>query len=225
MASFRQKKISRGQTLSDKLKQARISQEVSLEEMSQATKIQIKYLEILEEGDYQKLPGDIYAKAWLKLYADFLSLDISELLADYKIEKSVRDKLIKVSKPNDSKSIPNYNILKPNFLKILSIGFLVLILLGYLAWEINNIVSPPQVIISEPNNNFRTSESSVFIKGQTKPEVQLTINNETVLLDSDGNFIKEVNLVSGLNNLQINAKKKHSKINNLELIIFRDIID
>lgn len=211
--------------MADKLKQARISKEISLEEMSQATKIQIKYLEILEEGDYQKLPGDIYAKAWLKLYADFLSLDVNELLADYKIEKSVRDKLIKVSKPKEQKSFSNYNILKPNFLKVLAIAGLVLVLLGYLAWEINNIISPPQVTITEPSNNFRTSESSVLIKGYTKPEVQLTINNEKVLLDESGNFVKEVNLVSGLNNLEISAKKKHSKTNNLELIIYRDIIE
>jgi hypothetical protein len=50
----------------------------------------------------------------------------------------------------------------------------------------------------------------------------MTINNEKVLLDEDGNFEQTVNLVVGLNNLQISAKKKHSKINNLEWMILRE---
>ena len=68
MANFRQKKITRSKTLADKLKQARLEQAKTLEQASLATKIQVKYLEVLEEGDYQKLPGNIYSKAWLKLY-------------------------------------------------------------------------------------------------------------------------------------------------------------
>jgi len=73
MAGFRQKKITRGQTLADKLNKARIESGLSLEELSQKTKIQIKYLEILEQGDYNSLPGDIYAKAWLKLYGELFA--------------------------------------------------------------------------------------------------------------------------------------------------------
>lgn len=226
MASFRQKQISRSQTLADKLKQSRLEQEKTLEEASAATNIQIKYLEILEDGDYQKLPGDIYSKSWLKLYGDFLGLQISELLTDYKIEKSVSDKLSKVEttvvKINN---ISSYHILKPKVLKSLGAGFLILILLAYLGWEINNIVAPPDVKIFEPSNNFKTTDASVIIKGQTKPEVQLTINNELVLLDEEGQFNQPVNLVNGLNHLEISAKKKHSKLNIIEIIILRELLE
>ncbi|MCD4761326.1 helix-turn-helix domain-containing protein [bacterium] len=225
MASFRQKKISRGQTLADKLRQARVSKDISLDEAQEATKIQIKYLEILEEGNYQNLPGDIYAKAWIRLYADFLELPSQELLVDYKLEKSVSDKIIRLDKSNKTKSLPHYNILKPKVLKIAAISLLVLSLLGYLGWELNNIIAPPNIVILEPSNNFKTTESSVLIRGQTKPEVELTINNEIVPLDDQGEFNQVVNLVAGLNNLQISAKKKHSKTNNLELIILREILE
>jgi len=225
MSSFRQKKITRSQTLGDKLRKARLEQDKTLEAVSSATNIQVKYLEILEEGDHQKLPGDIYAKAWLKLYAEFLGLQVAELLVDYKIEKGISDKLTKVVNPQvRTKNISPANILKPRVLKFMGIGLLILALFVYLGWEINNIISPPQVTIFEPDNNLRTTESSVVIRGQTKPEVQLTINNELVLLDEEGYFSQEINLINGLNNLEINAKKKHSRTQTIEIIILRENI-
>ena len=48
------------------------------------------------------------------------------------------------------------------------------------------------------------------------------INNEKVLLDKEGNFKKDINLMLGLNNLEISAKKKYSKIKYTELSIFRE---
>ena len=113
----------------------------------------------------------------------------------------------------------------PRVLKVFVIALVIVALLGYLGWELYNIVAPPQVIILEPGDDFRTTESRVIIKGETQPEVTLTINNEAVLLDHDGNFNQEINLIIGLNNLQISAKKKHSRINTLELDILREAIE
>ena len=107
----------------------------------------------------------------------------------------------------------------------MGIGLLILTLFAYLGWEINNIISPPQVKIFEPTSNFKTTDSSVFIKGQTKPEVQLTINNELVLLDEEGYFNQEINLLNGLNNLEISAKKKHSRIRTIEMVILRESLE
>lgn len=222
MASFRHKTISRGQTLADKFSKARLEQDISLAEAQEATKIQSKYLEILESGDWEKLPGDIYAKAWIRLYADFLGLEVSGLLTDYKIEKSMSSKLVRINQPIKRRDFSRYNILKPRILKLSAIAILVLALLGYLGWELNNIIRPPSIFIAEPGNNFKTSDNSVVIKGHTEPEVTLTINHELVLLDGEGNFSETINLVIGLNNLEINAKKKHSKTNNLELVILRE---
>lgn len=225
MAAFRQKKISLGQTLPDKLRKARLEKEISLEEVQEATKIQIKYLEILESGDYQALPGEMYARAWIKLYANFLDLPAGELLNDYKLEKTVSDRLTKVDKPIKTQEPAKVNFLGPRVLKIFGISIVILFLLGYLGWEVKNIIAAPPITIYEPPNNFKTSASTIVIKGQTEPEVQLTINNEPVLPDKNGEFIQQINLVSGLNNLQISAKKKHSKTNNLELIILREDLD
>jgi hypothetical protein len=124
-----------------------------------------------------------------------------------------------------SNNISPYSILKPRVLKFLGVSLLILTLLAYLGWEINNTISPPEVIIFEPSTNFKTTESSVIIKGQTKSEVQLTINNELVFLDEEGKFSQSINLINGLNNLEISAKKKHSKVNIIEIIILRESLE
>jgi len=95
-----------------------------------------------------------------------------------------------------------------------------------LAWickihQIKFIFTSTAMVFS-PNNNLKTGVSSIDIEGQSEPEVQLFINNELVLLDEDGKFITNVALSLGLNNLEINAKKKHSKTRTIYLNILRE---
>jgi hypothetical protein len=42
------------------------------------------------------------------------------------------------------------------------------------------------------------------------------------LLDEQGNFIKNINLSTGLNNLEISAKKKHSRAQVIEIVVLRE---
>ncbi|MBP9802031.1 helix-turn-helix domain-containing protein [Patescibacteria group bacterium] len=219
MATFQKKTINKGQTVANRLKNARLEQSLSLNDVQTKIGVQKKYLEFLESADYDSLPGDVYVRNWLKLYGKFLNLNVSELLVDYKLEKSVGQKFVAVEERKEKKI---WQFLGPQFLKKVSVAFIVLAVLSYLAWEINNIISPPKITITQPNDNTKTTASSIMVSGQTEKEIQLNINGELVLLDTDGNFSKEVNLSLGLNNLLINAKKKHSKIRVVELKVLRE---
>lgn len=219
MVNFQRKTISQGQTVANRLQKCRQEKGFSLQQVSAATKIQLKYLEYLELGDYQSLPGEIYIRNWLKLYADFLALPAKELINDYKKEKNVSDQFKEEVYKKENKFI---KYLGPHFIRKIILALVVLSALGYLSWEINNIIAPPEVEIFSPSNNLKTSVSSIDIEGQSEPEVQLFINNELVLLDEEGKFITNVALSIGLNNLEINAKKKHSKTRTIYLNILRE---
>lgn len=65
------------------LKEARTARKLSLEEVEEETKIRRKYLQALENEQYDVLPGQVYAKAFLKNYARFLNLDIEEVMQAY----------------------------------------------------------------------------------------------------------------------------------------------
>lgn len=62
------------------LKAAREARKLSLEEVEEETKIRRKYLQALENEQYDVLPGQVYARAFLKNYARFLNLDVEEVM-------------------------------------------------------------------------------------------------------------------------------------------------
>ena len=56
---------------------------LSLEQISQNTKISVRALQAIEEGDFKKLPGGIYNTSYIRQYARAIDFDESELLAYY----------------------------------------------------------------------------------------------------------------------------------------------
>ncbi len=66
------------------LREARIRKGLSLTDVETITKIRSKYLEALEEDDFEVLPGPTVVKGFLRSYAVFLKLDPDPLLAEYR---------------------------------------------------------------------------------------------------------------------------------------------
>lgn len=66
------------------LRKARMEQGISLEQLQEITKIRKRYLECIEEGDYNALPGSFYVRAFIKSYAEAVGLDPAEVLSLYR---------------------------------------------------------------------------------------------------------------------------------------------
>jgi cytoskeleton protein RodZ len=66
------------------LREARQARGLSLKQVEAETRIRIKFLAALEEGNYTDLPAEVYAKGFLRNYALFLGLDPVEALEKYK---------------------------------------------------------------------------------------------------------------------------------------------
>ena len=64
------------------LKEHRESLEISLEDISDFTKIDIKYLLAIEEGDFSCLPN-VYMRLFLRSYCEYLKIDAVKALNDY----------------------------------------------------------------------------------------------------------------------------------------------
>lgn len=67
----------------EKLKEARKEKGYTLDDLQQITKIQKRYLVAIEEGNLESLPGNFYARAFIKQYADTVGLDGDKLLEEY----------------------------------------------------------------------------------------------------------------------------------------------
>jgi cytoskeletal protein RodZ len=67
-------------SLGAQLKAAREAKGLSLAEMQTQTKIQIPFLQAIEADDLEALPGDFYARAFIRRYASAVGLDSEQLL-------------------------------------------------------------------------------------------------------------------------------------------------
>ena len=56
---------------------------ISLEQIAEQTKIGVRSLRAIEDGDFDKLPGGIYNTSYIKQYARAIDFDEQELLALY----------------------------------------------------------------------------------------------------------------------------------------------
>ena len=56
---------------------------LSLEQIAQTTKISVRALQAIEEGNFKKLPGGIYNTSYIRQYARAIEFDEGELLAYY----------------------------------------------------------------------------------------------------------------------------------------------
>jgi cytoskeletal protein RodZ len=56
---------------------------ISLQQIADQTKISLRSLEAIEQGDYRKLPGGIYNTSYIKQYARAIDYDESEILSAY----------------------------------------------------------------------------------------------------------------------------------------------
>jgi hypothetical protein len=61
--------------IGNSLREARLRQDRDLARAEAETKIRARYLEALEEEDFDQLPGETYIKGFLRTYADYLGLD------------------------------------------------------------------------------------------------------------------------------------------------------
>ncbi|HEU4706689.1 MAG TPA: helix-turn-helix transcriptional regulator [Solirubrobacterales bacterium] len=64
-----------------KLREARTRRKLSLADVEAATKIRGRYLQAIENDEWGQLPGDTYARAFVRTYGRFLGLD-GERLAE-----------------------------------------------------------------------------------------------------------------------------------------------
>src|SRR4030095_422268 len=79
----------RGQLMSsfgESLRRERELRQISLREISEATKINLRYLDALERDDFRHLPGGVFNKGFVRAYAQFIGIDPETMVTAYREE-------------------------------------------------------------------------------------------------------------------------------------------
>jgi len=69
------------------LKRERELRQISLREVSEATKINLRYLEMLERNDFRHLPGGVFNKGFVRAYAQYIGVDPEDMINAYLLEE------------------------------------------------------------------------------------------------------------------------------------------
>ena len=181
------------------LSSARNKNKKEIEKIAEKLRIRSRYLEALENSEYDVFPGRIYALGFLKAYAEFLGLDADDLVTRYKEEiKGVSEKPVIMPMPESQVILPS--------LKILA-GALVLGVVIWLLWYFFSFREEKEPVLPPITQEEPLVEAQVVVeekkeepKQQETPAVN-TKKEEAKPADKKANATKK-------NRVQLKAKEE-----------------
>lgn len=73
------------------LRRERELREITLREVAEATKINLRYLEALEQNDFEHLPGGVFNRGFVRAYCQFIGVDPETMINAYILEERAQD--------------------------------------------------------------------------------------------------------------------------------------
>lgn len=225
MKGFVRKRVQ-SSTLGEKLKMSRLDRRITLNEASRNTKIQVRYLENLENGEYSKLPADVYSKGFLRNYALYLGLNPEKVVALFDKEKGIQRNIHKDvgDEKKDKKVKVSRFIITPKIIGALAVSAIVFLAFFYLYNEFDNFVSTPRLVIKHPLETHETIyDSHIYFEGVTDEDNEISINGRKVSVNDKGVFSSDISLQKGVNPIVIRAVNRFGKESKKEYFINSDI--
>lgn len=193
----------------ERLKEERLKQGLTLDDVSQGTKIRKIFLDAIEKSDYGKLPASTFAQGFVRNYTQFLRLPEEEVLRLFRREFD-EERVFKVLPEGmPQKDFPVTRLRKS---QLILIPFLFLALVAYLLFQYKDALVSPSVEITSPKENQTVSENLISVSGSTNPENVVFVNNFPVSVDENGKFRKSVSVFSGKTTITIKIVNRFNKV-------------
>ena len=107
----------------ERLKREREMREVSIDELTKATRISTRFVEALENEDWSRLPGGVFGHGFVRTIARYLGLNEESLLGEYDLARSEQ---APAPPPKPEERIPS----PPPWLTALAVLLLLLLVAG-----------------------------------------------------------------------------------------------
>lgn len=145
--------------LGTSLREAREARGVSLAQAAAETRIIQRYLAAIESGEYHHLPGDVYARGFIRNYAQYLNLPADELIDMYRAERGVSApiRVVPAAVPPRTRTIfiPSIWAVVLVVMALVVVGYLTLNALGLTnIASISNITTTPTIATPPPLPTF-----------------------------------------------------------------------
>ena len=186
--------VNETESLGEFLRDARKKQNISLEDARDSTKLSLPILRCIESNDFENMPAEAFCRGFYVMYAKYLQLDHTEVLARYLDARglSPTTPIPKQSKPPVSNSRQFSSYAEPSSVSPragLAVFFLLLlgIIVGtcwYMGWNPINFINTqlnPQQNSAPQSSPSLTNETP---EGTSIPEGVETITKKTVIVET-----------------------------------------
>ena len=201
------------------LQQARERKGVDLYRAERDTKIRLRYLSALEDGDYAELPAPVYTKGFLRNYAIYLGLEPDDILERWRDEMEQQRTATRVAVIPPPMPIvePGGRRLHitPSMVVAGLVGLVVIAFVGYIGIQLlrfADLSRPlPLAVTNPPDVIWQVNAPTITLAGTTSPAASVHITGPgdqayDVTASEGGTWTREVNLAQGENNFAITAK-------------------
>ena len=115
-------------SVGDNLRVEREARGISLREISDHTKISVRFLKAIEEGKIELLPGGIFNKSFVRHYAGYLELDQERTVAEYfeEVDAAQDDANTQAAAPPNDGMVPSADGYIPLILTAIALGAIVI---------------------------------------------------------------------------------------------------
>lgn len=149
--------------IGDTLREARIRQDLTIKDAEDALKIRGKYLQALEQDDFEVLPGATFVRAFLRTYAEYLGLDADVLVAEYSgahgtagdASHAIQQNAVPRPRTRSPRRQPNYAV----------VAVVTIIVIAVLALVFGNRGEEPAVIDPESVSSTTTTTAGSDVGG------------------------------------------------------------
>lgn len=193
-------------TIGEILKNARVTKKYSISHVEGMTKIKSGFIDAIEKEDWEGLPPFPTVLGFVKNIAASLDVDIKMAVAVLKRDYPPK-KLRIVPKPDVVKKF-SWN---PKLTFILGVSLVLIILFGYLITQYVHFVSPPDLDVVSPKENQIIKGDSVVVFGSTETDAKITINNQPVMVTSDGKFSISLDIKKDTKEIIITSSSRSGK--------------
>ncbi len=188
---------------------------ISIEELSRATKIDEKYIEALEADRFDLLPSETFAKGFIRNLSLSMGSDPEELIAVFR--RDYRNPEIKNTKIKHSKK---QKLVLPSLSsQLLPIIIGVVVFVVYLGFQFRAILTPPPLEVHKPQSGTVLS-SPVDVEGITSTDSLVTVNEDNVIKpDQNGVFQMKLSLPVGETQITIKTVNRFGRSESKEIPI------
>jgi cytoskeletal protein RodZ len=196
------------------LKRSRQKKKLSVEKLSQITKIKPEFISSMESQSWDKLPDYPVVSGFVDKIAKAVDQDPEKVKAFLR-----RDYPPKNINPNPKPDLKLKITWSPKLTFAVGIFMVIVGISSYLIYQIKSFNKPPDLEVANPQQQEIIKTSKIFITGKTDEDATVRVNNQQIYVDEYGNFSGEIDVYEKTKQVEVVATSRSGR----QTVVVRDV--